>query len=153
RVVERLAERARAADEGPPGGGRARGVASRRGRGRVARAAHRRGEHSQERDRQGRRRKGGESVRHTRKTTSTPCHVARSAEAHAVSLGAAAESRSAFVLTQRAMPLRIEGTYTALVTPFTGEPGHPIDWAAFDALIDAQVAGGVAGLVPCGTTG
>jgi 4-hydroxy-tetrahydrodipicolinate synthase len=33
------------------------------------------------------------------------------------------------------------------------EPAHSIDWAAFDELIDAQVAGGVAGLVPCGTTG
>ncbi|HEY8040953.1 MAG TPA: 4-hydroxy-tetrahydrodipicolinate synthase [Polyangiaceae bacterium] len=49
--------------------------------------------------------------------------------------------------------MRIEGTYTALVTPFRDEPGQPIDWDAFDALIDAQVAGGVAGLVPCGTTG
>ncbi len=51
------------------------------------------------------------------------------------------------------MGLRIEGTYTALVTPFRDEPGQPIDWAAFDALVDAQVAGGVAGIVPCGTTG
>jgi 4-hydroxy-tetrahydrodipicolinate synthase len=51
------------------------------------------------------------------------------------------------------MGLRIEGTYTALVTPFFREPAHSIDWAAFDELIDAQVAGGVAGLVPCGTTG
>jgi 4-hydroxy-tetrahydrodipicolinate synthase len=51
------------------------------------------------------------------------------------------------------MSLRIEGTYTALVTPFRDEPGQPIDWAALDALIDGQVAGGVAGIVPCGTTG
>jgi 4-hydroxy-tetrahydrodipicolinate synthase len=51
------------------------------------------------------------------------------------------------------MSLRIEGTYTALVTPFRDEPGQPIDWAALDALVDAQVAGGVAGIVPCGTTG
>jgi len=51
------------------------------------------------------------------------------------------------------MALRIEGTYTALVTPLRNEPGQPIDWAAFNALVDAQVAGGVAGLVPCGTTG
>jgi len=49
--------------------------------------------------------------------------------------------------------MRIEGTYTALVTPFRDEPGHPIDWDALDALVDAQVAGGVAGVVPCGTTG
>ncbi len=51
------------------------------------------------------------------------------------------------------MSLRIEGTYTALVTPFRDEPGQPIDWPALDALVDAQVAGGVDGLVPCGTTG
>jgi 4-hydroxy-tetrahydrodipicolinate synthase len=51
------------------------------------------------------------------------------------------------------MTLRFEGTYTALVTPFRDEPGQPIDWDALDALIEAQVAGGVAGLVPCGTTG
>jgi 4-hydroxy-tetrahydrodipicolinate synthase len=51
------------------------------------------------------------------------------------------------------MRQRIEGTYTALVTPFRDEPGQPIDWAALDALVDAQVAGGVAGIVPCGTTG
>jgi len=49
--------------------------------------------------------------------------------------------------------MRIEGTYTALVTPFRDEPGQPIDWDALDALIEAQVAGGVTGVVPCGTTG
>lgn len=49
--------------------------------------------------------------------------------------------------------MKLEGTYTALVTPFRDEEGQPIDWAAFDSLIDAQIAGGVAGLVPCGTTG
>jgi 4-hydroxy-tetrahydrodipicolinate synthase len=46
-----------------------------------------------------------------------------------------------------------EGTYTAIVTPFRDEPGQPIDWDGFDALIEAQVAGGVTGIVPCGTTG
>jgi 4-hydroxy-tetrahydrodipicolinate synthase len=51
------------------------------------------------------------------------------------------------------MSPRIEGTLTALVTPFTDEPGQPIDWAALDALIEAQIAAGVSGLVPCGTTG
>jgi 4-hydroxy-tetrahydrodipicolinate synthase len=49
--------------------------------------------------------------------------------------------------------LRLEGTYTALVTPFLDEPGQPVDWATLDALIDAQVAAGITGLVPCGTTG
>ncbi len=51
------------------------------------------------------------------------------------------------------MGLRIEGTYSALVTPFRDEPGQPIDWNALDALVDAQLAGGISGLVPCGTTG
>ena len=48
--------------------------------------------------------------------------------------------------------LRLEGTYTALVTPFSPQD-LAVDFDAMDALIDAQVAGGVAGLVPCGTTG
>jgi 4-hydroxy-tetrahydrodipicolinate synthase len=49
--------------------------------------------------------------------------------------------------------MKLEGTYTALVTPFRDEAGQPIDWPALDALVDAQIAGGVAGIVPCGTTG
>ena len=49
--------------------------------------------------------------------------------------------------------LRIRGTYTALVTPFRDEPGEPIDWDAFDALLEQQVASGISGVVPCGTTG
>jgi 4-hydroxy-tetrahydrodipicolinate synthase len=51
------------------------------------------------------------------------------------------------------MALRLEGTYTALVTPFRDEPEQPIDWDALEALIDVQIAARVAGLVPCGTTG
>jgi 4-hydroxy-tetrahydrodipicolinate synthase len=51
------------------------------------------------------------------------------------------------------MVLRIEGTYTALVTPFRQGPGQPIDWDALDRLLEAQIAGGVSGVVPCGTTG
>lgn len=47
---------------------------------------------------------------------------------------------------------RMAGTYTALVTPFTAE-GHQIDFSALDALVERQIAGGVSGLVPCGTTG
>jgi 4-hydroxy-tetrahydrodipicolinate synthase len=46
---------------------------------------------------------------------------------------------------------RFDGVFTALITPFT-EAGE-IDWPAFDALIDRQIAAGVAGLVPVGTTG
>jgi len=49
--------------------------------------------------------------------------------------------------------LRFEGTYTALVTPFLDAPGQPVDWATLDALVDAQAAAGIAGIVPCGTTG
>lgn len=42
------------------------------------------------------------------------------------------------------------GTYTALVTPF--RDGR-VDSAGFRALIEAQIAGGVDGIVPVGTTG
>lgn len=49
--------------------------------------------------------------------------------------------------------LKLRGTYTALATPFTAEATHPIDWKAFDTLLDDQVAGGITGVVPCGTTG
>ncbi len=42
------------------------------------------------------------------------------------------------------------GTYTALVTPFQDEA---VDLAAFARLIEAQIAGGVSGVVPIGTTG
>lgn len=45
------------------------------------------------------------------------------------------------------------GTHTALVTPFLDDAHQSVDIAAFDALCEAQIAGGVRGLVPCGTTG
>ena len=46
--------------------------------------------------------------------------------------------------------LKIAGVYTALITPFrNGE----VDYAALKDLVEAQIAGGVAGLVPTGTTG
>ena len=42
-----------------------------------------------------------------------------------------------------------QGTHTALITPFrNGE----VDTEAFRALLDRQVEGVVAGIVPCGTT-
>lgn len=44
-----------------------------------------------------------------------------------------------------------KGAYTALVTPFT-EAGE-VDYPAFEALVERQIQGGIAGLVPCGTTG
>lgn len=45
------------------------------------------------------------------------------------------------------------GSITALVTPFTGENGQSIDFDAFDALIERQIAACTSALVPCGTTG
>jgi 4-hydroxy-tetrahydrodipicolinate synthase len=42
------------------------------------------------------------------------------------------------------------GTFTALVTPFRNDA---FDKAAFALLIEAQIAGGVDGIVPVGTTG
>lgn len=46
--------------------------------------------------------------------------------------------------------MKLAGTYTALVTPFAdGE----IDFEAFGRLIDTQIAAGITGLVPCGSTG
>ena len=47
---------------------------------------------------------------------------------------------------------RIEGTWTAIVTPFSPD-GAEIDHAALDRLVEDQIQGGVSGLVPCGTTG
>ncbi len=47
--------------------------------------------------------------------------------------------------------ITFEGTYTALVTPFKDDLS--IDWDAFDRLVEGQIAGGVSGIVPCGTTG
>jgi len=43
------------------------------------------------------------------------------------------------------------GTYTAVITPFTAD--NQIDWAAFQKIVDAQIAGGVEGIVFVGTTG
>jgi len=54
------------------------------------------------------------------------------------------------------MPTRFEGTYTAIVTPFVhalNESDKAIDWDAYERLVNAQIAGGVRGVVPCGTTG
>lgn len=44
------------------------------------------------------------------------------------------------------------GAYTALVTPFLAD-GNSVDMAAFERHVDAQIAGGITGIVPCGTTG
>ncbi|MGB3586224.1 MAG: 4-hydroxy-tetrahydrodipicolinate synthase [Tunicatimonas sp.] len=44
-----------------------------------------------------------------------------------------------------------QGTYTAVITPFT--PSNEIDWVAFEKIIEQQIAGGITGLVFVGTTG
>ncbi len=46
--------------------------------------------------------------------------------------------------------MRFSGTYTALITPFRE---GAIDTHAYQSLIERQIAGGVDGIVPCGTTG
>ncbi len=46
--------------------------------------------------------------------------------------------------------MKLLGTYTALVTPFRG---GAVDEEALRLLVEAQIEGGVAGLVPVGTTG
>ncbi len=60
-------------------------------------------------------------------------------------------------LPVRAKPSRmagivLEGAYTAIVTPFTSDRSA-VDWDAFERHVEAQIAGGISGLVPCGTTG
>lgn len=46
----------------------------------------------------------------------------------------------------------LRGTFTALVTPFTEGDGS-IDFPAYERHLEAQIAGKIDGLVPCGTTG
>jgi 4-hydroxy-tetrahydrodipicolinate synthase len=47
--------------------------------------------------------------------------------------------------------LSLSGAYTALVTPFS-QDGTEVDFAAYEKHLELQIAGGVSGLVPCGTT-
>jgi len=47
----------------------------------------------------------------------------------------------------------IRGTFTALITPFRAGDATQIDESALRSLVEAQIAGGISGLVPCGTTG
>ncbi len=44
----------------------------------------------------------------------------------------------------------LQGSYTAMITPFTA---GGVDWPCFDALVERQIAAGTHGLVPSGTTG
>lgn len=48
------------------------------------------------------------------------------------------------------MALRLEGAFTAMVTPFRG---GAVDLAAVESFAAWQIAEGIGGLVPCGTTG
>ncbi|MCU0780492.1 MAG: 4-hydroxy-tetrahydrodipicolinate synthase [Akkermansiaceae bacterium] len=53
-------------------------------------------------------------------------------------------------MAHTAAAMHFSGTYTALITPFRdGE----VDVTAYEALIERQIAGGVDGIVPVGTTG
>ena len=52
------------------------------------------------------------------------------------------------------MATRFEGCFTAIVTPYEGTGIRAdVDWQAFERLVEMQNAGGIAGIVPCGTTG
>lgn len=46
---------------------------------------------------------------------------------------------------------RIEGAFTALVTPFTVD--RAVDWAGLERLVAYQVEQGIDGILACGTTG
>ena len=46
--------------------------------------------------------------------------------------------------------MKYQGLYTAIVTPFKNDK---VDYDALQALVEAQIAGGVDGIVPVGTTG
>lgn len=48
--------------------------------------------------------------------------------------------------------MKFEGTYTAVVTPFTSD-GSKIDFKSFGNLIEFQIEAGVQGIVVCGSTG
>lgn len=54
------------------------------------------------------------------------------------------------VLHKKGEQMELRGIFTALVTPFRNEE---LDEKALKKLIDFQLAGGVNGIVPCGTTG
>ena len=48
--------------------------------------------------------------------------------------------------------MQFSGLYTAILTPFS-DGGRKIDFDAYLALVERQIAAGVQGIVPCGTTG
>lgn len=50
------------------------------------------------------------------------------------------------------MALKLEGAFTAIVTPFL-PGGTEVDWAQLEANVEFQIENGINGLVPVGTTG
>lgn len=48
--------------------------------------------------------------------------------------------------------MKFQGTYTALATPFNASDGN-VDYGKLRALLEEQIAGGVEGVVPVGTSG
>ena len=54
-------------------------------------------------------------------------------------------------MSGKARPLELRGALTALVTPFTGDGA--VDVPVLTRLVESQIAAGIDGLVPCGTTG
>ena len=53
---------------------------------------------------------------------------------------------------QRSDMKKFRGTYTVLITPFTAD-GKKVDEAALKRLVDFQIAEGIHGLIPLGSTG
>eukprot|EP00644_Phytophthora_capsici_P014329 jgi/Phyca11/99353/e_gw1.3.119.1 len=51
-----------------------------------------------------------------------------------------------------ASTLRFDGTYTALVTPFTRD-GSSVDYESLEKMVEWQIQQGIDGLVPMGSTG
>ncbi|MCS7205099.1 MAG: 4-hydroxy-tetrahydrodipicolinate synthase [Leptospiraceae bacterium] len=48
--------------------------------------------------------------------------------------------------------MKFQGVFTAIITPFTKD-GSQVDYDAYARLLEKQMEAGVAGVVPCGTTG
>tara|TARA_Y100000310_G_C20621448_1_gene783536 strand:- start:324 stop:1202 length:879 start_codon:yes stop_codon:yes gene_type:complete len=47
--------------------------------------------------------------------------------------------------------MKIEGVYTAMITPFTAE--KEVDYEGFRKNVQTQISGGISGILPLGTTG
>jgi len=50
------------------------------------------------------------------------------------------------------MSLHLEGSFVAIVTPFT-QGGKEVDYASLERLVEFQIAAGTDGIIPAGTTG